>query len=267
MKLLPNPNLPWPIDYELGVVPIAGSESCKLRSYLCPAARWTNGWGETDGVGPNMVWTQDYADQRFCDSLTELTREVLEACTRTPTMPQLCALVSLAYNIGMGWKGAKKPAGAKNGFRQSTVLRAHNRGDSLAASRAFGLWNKYTNPVTKKLEESNGLTARRARESALYLQPDEQAQQLPQEVAAESGVGKSPIAGAGTAVAGTGAVLGTLQSAGESATTASAAVKSGREFLVETLGVPADWFLPLLLVAAGVAIVWYRNKQRTQGWA
>ncbi len=138
----PNPNLPWPLPRP-HVGDLATDEGCRLVSYRnFPNEPWTNGWGETDGVGPGMVWTQEYADQRFCDSMTERVNAVLEACTRKPTPNQLCAMVRLVYNIGMGWEGKVKPLGAKNGFRQSTVLRQHNAGNFAAAAEAFALWDK-----------------------------------------------------------------------------------------------------------------------------
>lgn len=254
MKLRPDPSLPWPIDYEAGVLEIAESEGCRLKAYRCVAGKWTCGWGETEGVGPSTVWSQDYADQRFCDSLTERTQAVQALCTLEPTGYQLAALVSLSYNIGL------------QGLRTSTVLRCHNRGDHLAASRAFGLWNKYCDPQTGQLLVSAGLTARRAREAALYLRPAEDGHAMPQAVAAESALGASPIAQSGAITAGAGA-LGLVSQAGDQLGIVSSTVRTARDFTVDTLGIPADWFLPGLLLAVGGLVLWQRAKQRGQGWA
>lgn len=250
----PDPKLPWPIDYADGVLPIAADESCKLKAYKCIAGKWTCGFGETEGVGPNTVWTQDYADQRFCDSLTERAQAVKAACSVEPTAHQLSALVSLAYNIGM------------EALAKSTVLRAHNRGDHLAASRAFSLFDKFRNPATGKLEVSHGLAARRAREAALYLKPAENGYPMPQAVAPQSAVAASPIAQGGAATVGAG-VLATLGAAGDQLGTVSTTVKSAKDFATDTLGIPADWFLPGLLVAVGAYVLWHRAQQRLQGWA
>lgn len=252
-KLLPDPSLAWPLDFD-AVTEIAESEGCRLKAYRCPAGVWTCGWGETDGVGPNTVWTQAYADQRLCDSLGERVGAVLDLCKVEPTRKQLGALVSLSYNIGVG------------ALAKSTVLKAHNRGDYLAAARAFALWNKYRNPRTGKLEVSNGLTARRAREAAMYLQPAERTETMPQAVAQESNLSASPIAQGGAVTVGAG-VLATLAQAGDQLGAVSGTVKALKAFALETLGLPAEWFLPALLVGIGGLILWQRAKQRGQGWA
>lgn len=253
---LPDPSLAWPIAMA-GVALIAEREGCRLRAYRCPAGVWTCGWGETDGVGPNTVWTQAYADQRFCDSLTERTEAVRAACTVEPTPHQLAALVSLAYNIGAA------------GFRKSTVLRQHNAGNTAAAARAFSLWNKARNPSTGKLEELSGLTARRAAEAALYLQPhhDDQPAAMPQSVEAESKPAAGPIAASGATVATTGGLIAALGPLGDQIAAVKGALAAAKGLIVDTLGVPADWVLPLLLIGAGIVIVRYRLRQRAEGWA
>lgn len=150
---LPDPALPWPIVWP-GVIEIATSEGCTLVPYRDIAGIWTNGWGETLGVVPGEVWTQQQADTRLCQRLTEFTAGVQRVLQRPAGPYQLAALVSLAYNIGL------------RGFAGSSVLRAHNRGDFAAAARAFALWNKAR--VGGRLQEVRGLTLRRAREAALY---------------------------------------------------------------------------------------------------
>ncbi len=113
---LPDPSLPWPIPMA-AVALIAEREGCRLRAYRCPADKWTCGWGETEGVTPDTVWTQDEADRRLCVSLTKRAGMVATLCTEAPAPNQLGALTSLQYNIGA------------EGFRTSSVLKAHNRRD------------------------------------------------------------------------------------------------------------------------------------------
>jgi len=147
------------------------------------------------------------------------------------------------------------------------VLRAHNAGNALAAARAFGLWNKAR--VRGVLEEVRGLTARRAREAALYLSrdssyhppldalPDAAAGAMADMPAAEpeSRMAASPIAQSGAVSMATGAI------AMASATSADVrAVATG-------LGID-----PLLVVAAvalivGAVVLWNRYRQRHEGWA
>jgi lysozyme len=259
---LPDLALPWPIG-RTALALIAIREGCHLTAYLCPAGRYTCGWGQT---GPDIhegtTWTQEYADQRLLQTLTGLAREVREACTVAPNQNQLGAMVSLAYNIGMGWKGTKKPAGAKDGFRQSTVLRQHNAGNFDAAAGAFKLWNKAGGKVL------SGLTSRRLAEAALYAQPLRGAAPapMPQEVDAESKLTASPIAQAGGATVATGAisVFGVFA---DQVAVLKGYVATVKGFIVDTVGIPADAVLPVLLIVAGGVVIYWRWRQRQEGFA
>lgn len=250
---LPSRSLDWPIAWA-GVVLIAEREGCRLAAYRCPAGVWTCGWGETEGVTPRTRWTQDYADQRFRDALGERAAAVLAMCQREPTDHQLAALVSLAYNIG------------NEALRRSSVMRAHNRGDGQAAARAFGLWNKAR--VDGQLRVLPGLTARRAAEAALYLQPDADAplEAMPQAVAPESAIAGSPIATSGAVTAGAGA-LALVSEAQAQIQPVGDLLRGLRAICVDVLGVPPSAGLAAVLLAAGGAVVWWRWQQRRQGWA
>lgn len=251
-RLLPDPGLPWPIHAD-AVALIAQAEGCRLKAYRCPAGVPTCGWGETDGVRLGMVWTQEEADRRFCDSLTEYTDRVRAMLTEHATPAQLGALVSLAYNIGLG------------AFSKSTVLRQHNAGRFDAAARAFALWNKAR--VKGVLTELAGLTSRRAAEAALYLQPDddEAAVRMPQAVAPETSIAASPIARAGATTVGAGLVTG-LGSVGEHAGQVSA-ITAQLQTIAGHVGIQPQALLALVLLAAGGAAVWWRWRQRADGWA
>ncbi|MBL8464310.1 MAG: lysozyme [Thauera sp.] len=254
VEILPNSALHWPIIWP-GVVEVARSEGCRLRAYRDIAGVWTIGWGETENVRPGDVMTQDEADRLLCARLGEFAQNVEALLARPATPHQLAAMVSLAYNVGLA------------GFARSSVLRAHNAGNALAAARAFGLWNKAR--VRGVLEEVRGLTARRAREAALYLSrdssyhppldalPDAAAGAMADMPAAEpeSRMAASPIAQSGAVSMATGAI------AMASATSADVrAVATG-------LGID-----PLLVVAAvalivGAVVLWNRYRQRHEGWA
>lgn len=248
---LPDPNLPWPIPME-AVALIAEFEGCRLKAYRCPAGVWTCGWGSTAGVTPATSWTQEQADQRFCDELTSFATQVQAMLTVAPSPAELGALVSLAYNIGLG------------AFGKSTVLKAHNRGDRAAAARAFGLWNKAR--VNSALTELAGLTRRRAAESALYLKEDHDPITMPQAVEPESSIASSPIAKSGATVTAAGIVTAATQAQDQLGVVGSLLGKA-KDVLVGTLGVPTEWFLPAILVIAGVIVVQWRAKQRRSGWA
>ena len=208
------------------------------------AAPWTCGYGETKGVGPDDFWTEAEASARLEVRYKEFEDSVLRACTAKPNANQLAAMTSLCYNIG--------PAG----FKRSTVLKAHNRGDKQAAARAFGLWNKSGGKVYA------GLTRRRAEESALYLTPDPRVQMvteqdMPQRIDPESTMSQSPINRAGVVAGGTAAVATVAETARTVADVKYSAASLG------------DWLVPILLIAVvGLCgyVVWQRVKQRREGW-
>ncbi|NMG48978.1 glycoside hydrolase family protein [Azoarcus communis] len=270
---LPNRSLPWPITWA-GVVEIARSESCRLTAYRDIVGVWTIGWGRTRNVHEGMTQTQTEADRDLLTELTNLANQVRAACVIEPTPNQLAAMVSLAYNIGMGWTGPVKPKGAKDGFRQSSVLRAHNRVDFESAGRAFALWNKAGGQVVR------GLVARRQREAALYMTPDElysqylrPASSLRGELAGEprdedyreapatpeadpeTRLHASPIAQSGAVSIATGGLA------------AASAVSDDVRSVAWSMSID-----PLLVVAAvaivvGAVVLYQRYKQRAEGWA
>jgi lysozyme len=244
--------IPW-----ASVEDMARSEDCRLVAYQCIAGVWTNGWGETLGITPDMRWTEDQADSRFLQSVRKYAARVEALCTVQPTPNELGAMTSLAYNIGL------------EAFAKSTVLRQHNAGNKDAAARAFGLWNKAR--VGGVLQEVRGLTLRRGRESAQYLTPDDEAPQprLPQAVAPESSLAKSPIAQGGAVTAGAGLLTGVTSIAGQidEASGALASVKAVADQVVQFVGLPPGVLLALVLVGAGFAVYHWRAKQRSEGWA
>jgi lysozyme len=224
-------------------------EGFRAKAYIpVPGDRATIGYGFTDGVKIGDRMTREEADARLVEELRPYEMAVWQGCTLEPNQNEFDAMVLLCFNIG--------PAG----FKKSTVLKAHNRGDHQAAARAFGLWNKSGGKVYA------GLTKRRAEESALYLtpMPDDVSDppegpiaEMPQTVDAESRMTESPINRAGVVAGGTAAVA----TVAETARTV-AEVK----YSVSSLG---DWLVPLLLVAVVVLcgyVVWQRVNQRREGW-
>ena len=236
--MTPNPKLAWPIAWE-AVVEIARSEGCKLKAYRCPAGVLTIAWGRTKGVKAGDTCTQEQADQWLMEDLAEFADGVKRMLARDASSTELGALVSLAYNIGL------------SGFKGSTVLRKHNEGDRQSAARAFALWNKAR--VNGVLQVLPGLTARRAREAALYL--SEEDQPMPQAVEPESTLRQSPIAKAGAAsvLAGLTAGVGAMTEQGQQIAT--------------TLGVEPTVGFAIVVVWTGAVSLYQRIKQRREGWA
>lgn len=134
-----------------GLETIKTFEGCRLKAYRCPAGIPTLGWGRTTNVHMGDTMTQAQADawlDHEYDSFETAVHKAIDGAETTPN--QLGAMVSLAYNIGIG------------NFKASTLLRLHHAGDHKAAAAQFGRWNKAAGKVLA------GLTRRRAAEAALY---------------------------------------------------------------------------------------------------
>lgn len=248
-QALPDYKLPWPIPWQ-AVQLISNAEGCRLRAYRCPAGVPTIGWGHTSGVKLGDSCTQEQADQWLMADITASLAEVREACPGQATDNELGALVSFAFNC--------------RGWRNSTVVRAHNKGDRQSASRAFGLWNKAR--IDGVLTVLPGLTARRAAESALYLTPDDGWHQMPQAIEAESKLTASPIARAGVGATAAG-TIGVLQEIGGGLDTVKPVATAAKGFLADTLAIPGPLVPWVLMAVAGLAVWYWRAKQRGEGWA
>ena len=142
-----------------GLALIKQFESLSLRSYLCPAGKWTIGYGHTGvAVGQGQTITAADAEAMLMDDLSRFDALIRLKCP-SATPAQHSAMVCLCFNIGAG------------SFQKSSVLRLHSAGDVTGAARAFALWNKATAADGQK-RELRGLTRRRAAEAALYLSDD-----------------------------------------------------------------------------------------------
>ena len=132
---------------------IKESEGLRLTGYLCPAKIPTNGYGHT---GPDVFVGQkitlEEADALLANDLARFERGVTNLLDNALTNHnQFSALVSLAYNIGLG------------AFAKSTALREHKAGNYSRASAGFMLWIKAKGKIL------GGLVTRRRKEVALYV--------------------------------------------------------------------------------------------------
>ena len=132
-------------------------EGCKLKAYLCPANVWTIGWGHTNGVKEGDEITQQEADRLLADDVNSFTSGVQRLVTSDINRNQLGALVSFAFNLGLG------------NLRHSTLLKLVNAGDFVKAANEFDKW------VYVAKHKLNGLVRRRAAEKALFLKEDDAA--------------------------------------------------------------------------------------------
>lgn len=135
---------------EKGINLIKSFEGCKLKAYLCPANVWTIGYGHTNGVYKGMTITQEQAEQYFLDDIKPI-EEYLNSLNIKLTQGQYDALVSFAYNIGLGR------------FKNSTMLRCVKAKQFKAASEQLAKWIYVNNKVSK------GLINRRDKEKDLFL--------------------------------------------------------------------------------------------------
>lgn len=155
-----------------GIDLIHSFETCKLDAYKDPGSKnglpITIGWGSTSDMEGKPIklgarWTQEQCDAQFAADLARFSAKVAALLGDTPTTQhQFDAMVSLAYNIGIGSANRSKPGG----FTRSSVLRLHKAGDHKGAARAFLLWNKNDGKVMR------GLTRRRLAEADLYDEPE-----------------------------------------------------------------------------------------------
>jgi lysozyme len=143
---------------------IQDEEGCRLKSYLDIAGVPTIGWGSTMYKSGKRVKlgeriTQQEADDLLVWEVNNKAGAVVDLLHNVPlNQNQVDALISLAYNIGI------------NGFRGSTVLkRVRQNPKDPTIKDAFMMWNKITDPETKKKVVSDSLTNRRRREAALYF--------------------------------------------------------------------------------------------------
>lgn len=137
-----------------GLEILKDAEGLELKAYVCPAGKWTIGYGSTGAhVKPGMVITEAEADVLLALDLDRFERWVERHC-QPATDNQFSALVSFAFNLGEG------------ALADSTLRRKHQAGDYAGAAAEFARWNKAK--VKGVLKVLPGLTARRAAEAALY---------------------------------------------------------------------------------------------------
>lgn len=114
---------------------LKGREGERLNAYQDSVGVWTIGVGHTSAAGlpkvtPTLKITRAEQDEILSRDLVMFEDAVNAAVKVALTQNQFDALVSLAFNIGIG------------AFRRSTVVRHLKAGDYEAAAEAFLLWNK-----------------------------------------------------------------------------------------------------------------------------
>lgn len=136
----------------LAVLNVGKDEGLKLKTYKDIVGVATFCYGETQGAKMGQTYTKEQCDALLLRRLDEFAGKV-EHCVKAPMSDKtLVAFTSFSYNVGS--------AGACG----STAFRLYNAGDREGGCRALAYWNKAGGRVIP------GLTARRARETALCLE-------------------------------------------------------------------------------------------------
>jgi lysozyme len=113
-----------------GLQLLIGREGCRLTPYQDTQGVWTDGYGNTVGVVPSgPPITQERAEADFSANLQRFEEAVTDSVHVALTPNQFDALVSFAYNVGIG------------AFRSSTLLKCINAGDFDAAAAQFDRWH------------------------------------------------------------------------------------------------------------------------------
>jgi len=142
-----------------GIAIIKQFEGCKLKAYLCPAAKLTIGYGHTSDAGhpevtEGMTITQDEAVRILANDLVKFEEAVDNIVTVELSQGQFDALVSFTYNCGIG------------ALKKSTLLKKVNAEDWDACPAEF---MKYTRGGGKVLP---GLVRRRKAEVESFVGND-----------------------------------------------------------------------------------------------
>jgi lysozyme len=135
-----------------GIALIKQFEGCRLSAYRDVSGVLTVGWGHTGkDVTKGLTITQARADTLLRQDLNEFVIGVNQ-CVKVPiNQNQFDALVSFAYNVGLG------------ALRTSTLLEKLNEKDYMGAANELDKWVHSGGKVIQ------GLVTRRNAEQALFL--------------------------------------------------------------------------------------------------
>lgn len=145
---------------QAGIDLIKEFEGCRLTPYKDIAGLWTIGIGHLIKSGEKFKSiTVAEAEELLRKDLEQVCADVTDCVKAKINDNQFSALVSFAYNVGVG------------ALRGSTLLKLINAGSCGLASQQFERWNKAR--VNGELVPVEGLTKRRLAEAKLFNTPDE----------------------------------------------------------------------------------------------
>lgn len=135
---------------------IEQKEGLRLHAYQDTGGIWTIGYGET---GPHIVegliWTEEQADDALTERITDFASRVGVLVHVPLSDHQAAALISFAYNTGVG------------NFQSSTLLRLLNEGGYSAVHAQLLRWcHDHAGHLLA------GLQIRREEEGEMFDTPD-----------------------------------------------------------------------------------------------
>lgn len=139
----------------LAVATVGSFEGLRQNAYPDPATKgppWTVCYGSTIGVKPGDRYSLDECKAMLVRDLEVYAIGIERCVTVSMPDPRYVALVSFAFNVGVG-------AACK-----SSVVRLINAGQTVAGCNALLAWNKAAGITFP------GLTRRRERERQMCLQ-------------------------------------------------------------------------------------------------
>ena len=142
---------------KIGIDLIKKFEGCSLKPYRCPAGIPTIGFGSTYHIDGSKVRMTDKpisekeAEELLKDTLVQFEEGVSKMVTSKITQNQFNALVSFAYNLGLG------------SLRGSTLLKKVNINPNDPTIK-----NEFLKWVFTGKKQLKGLILRRTEESNIY---------------------------------------------------------------------------------------------------
>ena len=146
---------------QAGVELIKKFEGFNSKPYLCPAGKWTIGYGATFYADGKAVTQRDKpiteaeATVLLIALLGQFAAKLKPLIKQNLNDNQFSALVSFAYNVGVG------------NFQSSTLLKLINAAKFDQAANEFLKWSKAR--VNGVLQPLPGLVKRRAAERSLFI--------------------------------------------------------------------------------------------------
>ena len=125
-------------------------EGCELEAYLCPAGRWTIGFGTIKGVKEGDRINQDEAEHLLLEEMPEYEGYINNLVKVPSKQYQFDALCAWVFNLGSG------------NLQESTLLRVLNDGKYDEVPAQIRRWNKANGKVL------NGLVRRREAEAIMF---------------------------------------------------------------------------------------------------